>query len=362
MKRALWLVAIAGVTLMGARMAFSPSPSHAAAVQSMSIAVKRPSGQTVLLQFEVRANGSDQAYAAAMSAAEQLVPGGTIETDTPGLATAQWQPWGWTWDQSELPVAVAYNPTNAPPNIGPDTVVAALEAWSNVATSRFAYKYGGFTDRPASLRDDGPDGANVIAWQPLDCTGGCVLGVTTKETAHESDLILNSNPAANLGNGSNGTADARTVILHEAGHMAGLEHSCPAPFGVCTTDEVNAVMYYQYRGVMRKLTADDIAGISALYPVGAPTPSGTPPPVSAPPTLAQFFALEPGWNLVLLPSGPLADSMPELLCADAVYRFENGGWRVWLRDGAPPLLTLNTVDAANAYWVHADGECSHTFQ
>ncbi|MEO9255586.1 MAG: matrixin family metalloprotease [Tepidiformaceae bacterium] len=357
-----WLVAVAALTLVAAGMTFGPSPSQATSMQSLSIAVKRPSGPAVLLQFEVRASNSEQAYAAALSAAAQLIPGGTIVTDTPGVATAQWQPWGWTWDDSELPVSVAYNPTGAPPNIGPDAVINALDTWSNVPTSRFAYKYGGFTDRPASLRDSGPDGANVIAWQSLDCTGGCVLGVTTKETEHESDLILNSNPGANLGNGSNGTADARTVILHETGHMAGLEHSCPAPFGVCTTDEVNAVMYYQYRGIMRKLAADDIAGISALYPVGAPTPSATPPPSSAPPTLAQFFALEPGWNLVLLPSGPLGDSMPELSCADAVYRFGADGWKVWLRDGAPALLTLNTAEAANAYWVHADAECSHTFQ
>jgi hypothetical protein len=336
---------------------------EAAEVQSLSIAMKRPNGPAVLLQFEVRANGSDQAYSAAMSAAKQLIPGGTTIDDGPGVATAQWQPWGWTWDDSELPVRVAYNPTGAPPNIGPDAVIGALDAWSTVPGSRFAYKYGGFTDRPASLRDTGPDGANVIAWQSLDCSAGCVLGVTTKETVHESDLILNSNPGANLGNGSNGTADARTVILHETGHMAGLEHSCPAPFGVCTTDEVNAVMYYQYRGTMRKLMPDDIAGISALYPAGAPAPPGpTPTPAGAPPALAQFFALNAGWNLVLLPSGPLATSMPQLSCADAVYRYRAGAWNVWLRDGAPALLTLDSAEAGVAYWVHADGACAHTFQ
>jgi hypothetical protein len=363
MTRGIWaLLVVSAAMLVGGGFALQPAASQAQDVRSLSLAVRRPTGPAVLLQFEVRASDGEQAYAAAASAAAQLIPGGTLIDDAPGVATAQWQPWGWTWDDAELPVRVAYNPTGAPPAIGPDAVIAALDTWSSVTTSRFGYAYGGFTDRPASLRDSGPDGNNVIAWQSLDCSQGCVLGVTTKETVHESDLILNSNPAANLGNGSNGTADARTVILHETGHMAGLEHSCPAPFGVCTPDEVNAVMYYQYRGTMRKLTADDIAGISALYPVGAPTPSATPTPAAPPPTLSQFFALEAGWNLVLLPSGALADSMPGLSCADAVYRYEGGAWRVWLRDAPAALLTLDAAESGSAYWVHADGPCHHTFQ
>jgi hypothetical protein len=189
----------------------------------------------------------------------------------------------------------------------------------------------------------------VIAWQALDCRSACVLAVTTREVTHESDLILNSNPAAGLGNGGvdAGVVDTKTVILHETGHMAGLEHSCP-PLGPCSPEEANAVMYFAYRGVKRALTADDIAGISAIYPAGGET-GGLP------------VSLEPGWNLVTLPAGGLAQTMAGLRCAAAVYAFDGGAWRVWVRGGLDAFNTLLEAKAGLAYWVQADGACARTF-
>ncbi len=361
MKRLFLLpVVLAALLLPGTVLRATPSVG-ASAPHSLSLEVSRPVGPPVLLQFEVRAADAAQAYDAARNAAAQLVPGGTIETGSTGV-TAQWAAWGWTWDDAELPVKVYYNPTDGPPTIGPDAVIAALQTWSSVPSSRFAYTFGGFTDHPASLRAAGPDGSNVIAWQPLDCSTGCVLGVTTKETVHESDLILNSNPDAGLVNSSNGLADARSVILHETGHMAGLNHSCPAPFGVCSEDELNAVMYYQYRGAKRKLAADDIAALTALYPAVYP-PSATPVPTppGVPPALTQTLSISPGWNLVRLPSGPIEDAMTALRCASSVYAYRDGRWDSWLRDAFPPLATLTQIEAGQAYWLHASTACAHTF-
>ena len=206
-----------------------------------------------------------------MRAVASLVPGGQVVSPVDGQVAAQWAQWSWLWDASELPVPVAYNPTDAPPLVGPSAVTSALTQWSTVPGSSFAYKWAGFTDHTASMAESGPDGENVISWESLDCSAGCVLGVTSKETVHESGLVLNSNPLALMGDGSDaggGTADAASVILHETGHMAGLAHSCAAPFAPCTEAETDAVMYYQYRGVRRKLTADDMAGMVALYPGG----------------------------------------------------------------------------------------------
>lgn len=329
---------------------------------ALDLIVQRPGGPPVQLAFELRADSPEQAYAAAVRAVAQLIPGGTIvESGEPGVS-AQWRAWGWAWDDGELPVRVAYNPVGAPAYVGPDAIAGALQTWSSVPTSRFAYAYGGFTDRTASLRDSGPDGANVIAWQSLDCTGGCVLGVTTRETAHESDLILNSNPDAHLGNGSGDTVDAKTVILHETGHMAGLEHSCEAPLGSCTSAELDAVMYYQYRGTKRKLAADDLAGISAIYPARPSGPGATPSVPPAPPASNTIaVVLQPGWNLSQLPEGLLKDELAPLGCAEALYRYNGSTWDWWLRDAAPALNTLTAATSGEAYWIFASAPCARVF-
>jgi hypothetical protein len=302
----------------------------------------------VELRFEVATADPAAAAAAARAAVGELMPGGTVVEPGAGV-TAQWAQWGWAWSDAELPVPVAYNPSGAPNFVAPDSITAALEAWSSVTGSRFAFRYAGVTDQTASLGESGPDGDNVIAWTPLDCSTACVLAVTTREVTHESDLILNSSPAAGLGNGGVDAqvVDAETVILHETGHMAGLEHSCP-PLGPCTPAEADAVMYFAYRGVKRALTADDIAGISAIYPANAGV-AGLP------------VSLERGWNLVTLPPGPLTATMAGLSCGEAVYAFDGGAWRIWIREGAAALNTLDAAEDGRAYWVQADGPCARTF-
>lgn len=360
------VVALAGAAFAGRH---APDGHAATAINSLSLVVARPAGPPVLLEFEVRASGAAEAEDAALRAIPSLIPGGQVLSPAGGQVAAQWAQWSWLWDDSEIPVPVAYNPTDAPPTVGPDAVLSALTQWSTVPGSRFAYRWAGFTNHTASLATSGPDGENVISWQSLDCSAGCVLGVTSKETVHESDLVLNSNPLALMGDGTNGTADAASVILHETGHMAGLAHSCAAPFAPCTEAETEAVMYYQYRGIRRKLTADDMAGIVALYPAEGSTPTPAPPgspstpPAPGPDVPGQTvtLALSAGWNLTLLPSGDLAPTIAGLACADAIYGFDGSAWQSWFRSPtfAPPGLA--DIAPGEAYWVHASAACSHAF-
>jgi hypothetical protein len=56
--------------------------------------------------------------------------------------------------------------------------------------------------------------------------------------------------------------DIYTIVLHEMGHALGLGHS----------NVRGSVMENAYRGANRALTADDVAGIQAVY--GVPEPSG----------------------------------------------------------------------------------------
>src|SRR5439155_20769999 len=84
---------------------------------------------------------------------------------------------------------------------------------------------------------------------PFDVTGGSRSG----------DGVRNGAFRFGLG-GAQGSDDLTTVLLHEAGHSLGLDHS-PDPA---------SVMYEDYLGTRSGLSAGDIAAIQAMY--GARTP------------------------------------------------------------------------------------------
>ncbi len=89
--------------------------------------------------------------------------------------------------------------------------------------------------------------------------GGTVLGDLHIDVNHTwVDDPTDTNADADI--------DIYTVVLHEIGHALGLSHSASS----------TAVMNGSYGGARRTLTADDIAGIQAIYgpPDVVPEPSG----------------------------------------------------------------------------------------
>src|SRR5487761_2708886 len=117
MKRILiLLVALIGTVVAATAGAASPGQASTQ-VSSLSFVVERPSGPPVLLQFDIRASNASEAEAAARRAVPRIIPGGIIHSPAPGEVTAQWSQWSWLWDDAEIPVPVAYNPTGAPPSV-----------------------------------------------------------------------------------------------------------------------------------------------------------------------------------------------------------------------------------------------------
>ncbi len=360
-------------------------------ISELEFAVLQPDGSALAAHFLVSAEDEHQALQAALRTVHDLYPGATVEEvshghddeadhageeqdDHDGLnrVRAQWMPWGWTWEDHELPVPVHYNPNGALDFFTEADVIQALDTWTNVPPARFAFEYAGETSAPASMNVGGPDGLNVIAWQDLGCEIGCVLGITTKSfETHEVDISLNTHPGARLGDGTDGTYDVLTILLHELGHMAGLEHSCPA-FGPCTDEELDAIMFHAYQGIRHELGEDDIEGISSLYPAEDGVTSSEPldPPGDSHDPLPATeedasiaVQLDAGWNLTVLPGGDPAALANTLSCVDAIYSYDQqDGWAHWIRGLYPSLQTLDLVDAGRPHWVYASESCGAFFR
>jgi hypothetical protein len=68
--------------------------------------------------------------------------------------------------------------------------------------------------------------------------------------------------------------DLQSNATHEVGHFIGLAHPCQLSPNNCTVDDRPLVMYPAATPgdtSKRVLTADDRAGVCAIYPVGGPT-------------------------------------------------------------------------------------------
>lgn len=107
-----------------------------------------------------------------------------------------------------------------------------------------------------------------------DAMSGDVLGLTTAHYEPATGRLLDVDVELN-GTGGDVTfadpedgADLLSIATHEAGHFLGLDH----------TRDVNAVMYPSYvpKGpALRKLGADDVSGVCAMYPPSTSSPSSS---------------------------------------------------------------------------------------
>jgi hypothetical protein len=163
---------------------------------------------------------------------------------------------GLVWDNATA--TQRYNPSGQPVN-GQSALGATMTTWNN-AGSRFRFVNGGTTSTCPSLVPGCPggqqfDGQNGVGWAALE---DGTLGVTVYSTSiDEADMGINTRYPWNLGCQELPTSyDLQTVLLHENGHVVGLDHS----------NDINAIMYPSYQQANCSLGTDDVNGIRALYP------------------------------------------------------------------------------------------------
>jgi predicted Zn-dependent protease len=135
-----------------------------------------------------------------------------------------------------------------------NAIISAAQTWAQYANINFTVVSDNGTPAGQGPDQQGDPGMGDIR------VGGYALGGNYLAMAYmpppannysgAGDVALNDSQTFNVGT----TYDLQTVVTHELGHALGLDHST---YG---TD-----MYPTYAGVKRGLSADDIAGVQAVY-------------------------------------------------------------------------------------------------
>jgi Matrixin/Carboxypeptidase regulatory-like domain len=155
----------------------------------------------------------------------------------------------------------------------------AFATWQELPTASITYDFAGFTSALPD-EDDGMSTLGFLNKPELDrvlATTSFLIDDATGTTI-ESDIFFNSAfPWSVAENGDSGRFDVQSIALHEIGHLSGLGHSA---IGETELRETGGRRVIAAESIMfpiafaagsiagRTLKADDIAGISDLYPGG----------------------------------------------------------------------------------------------
>ncbi len=181
---------------------------------------------------------------------------------------------------AQTPVRYVISNTSVP-GVSTDDFLAAVErafkSWQDVPTATISYQLGGITNALPG-RDDGLSTLGFLNRPELDRVLASTSYLVDAATGAliESDIFFNASFAWSVApNGEPNRFDVESIALHEIGHFSGLGHSA---LGETELREGGGRRVIASEAVMfpiafaagsiagRTLKADDIAGISDLYP------------------------------------------------------------------------------------------------
>ena len=246
----------AALSVLAISLAAFPALADAAPQTASATGLAKLKGKTVLVEVLVKvapgetARQATNAALAEQGAKRKPPSGGGGGTGGPGFTGLVW---------NVLPVVQYYNGTGATVG-GGDAILRATQATWTGAPGRFSMSYGGATNRCPSLVRECPgsqvfDSRNDVGWAGMSPR---TLAVTwSSSSIDEADMAINTRVPWRTGcsNSSSGY-DLRTVVLHENGHVAGLDHA----------SSTQSVMYPSYQTARCTLFPLDQQAIATLYP------------------------------------------------------------------------------------------------